>query len=67
MRVASNLLYQHKKQQDVRFTCNRTIAGLNMTREWYYPSCTSCTNKIQINEGTIECKIHGNLPFSTYR
>ncbi|PWA43697.1 nucleic acid-binding, OB-fold protein [Artemisia annua] len=52
---------------DVRFTCERTITGLDTSREWYYLSCATCPNKIQINEGVIECKIHGALLSPTYR
>ncbi|PWA43640.1 replication protein A 70 kDa DNA-binding subunit [Artemisia annua] len=52
---------------DVRFTCDGTITGLDTSREWYYPSCATCPNKIQVNEGVIECKIHGALLSPTYR
>ncbi|PWA83752.1 replication protein A 70 kDa DNA-binding subunit [Artemisia annua] len=52
---------------DVRFTCEGTITGLDTSREWYYPSCTACPNKIQVNAGVIECKIHGALLSPTYR
>ncbi|PWA56458.1 replication protein A 70 kDa DNA-binding subunit [Artemisia annua] len=51
----------------VRFTCEGTITGLDTSREWYYPSCTTCPNKIQVNEGVTECKIHGPLPSPSYR
>ncbi|PWA76903.1 nucleic acid-binding, OB-fold protein [Artemisia annua] len=52
---------------DVRFTCEGTITGLDTSREWYYPSCATCPNKIQVNEGIIECKIHGALSSPIYR
>ncbi|PWA84211.1 replication protein A 70 kDa DNA-binding subunit [Artemisia annua] len=45
--------------RDVQFTCEGTITGINTSREWFYPSCTTCTNKALINEDVFECKIHG--------
>lgn len=61
-----DLLFLEKKK-DVRFTCEGTITGLDTSRDWYYPSCVTCPNKIQINEGVIECRIHGALLSPTYR
>ena len=62
----SDLLYI-KKTKDVRFTCEGTITGFDTSRDWYYPSCVTCPNKIQVNEGVIECRIHGPLTAPTYR
>ncbi|PWA70300.1 nucleic acid-binding, OB-fold protein [Artemisia annua] len=54
-------------QIGVRFTSEATITGINTSREWYYPSCTSCTVKAHINEGMFECRVHESLVSPTYR
>ncbi|PWA44931.1 nucleic acid-binding, OB-fold protein [Artemisia annua] len=50
-----------------RFTCEAWITSINTAREWYYISCDTCTNKVEDNAGTYECKIHGPVTSPHYR
>ncbi|PWA91073.1 hypothetical protein CTI12_AA092750 [Artemisia annua] len=50
----------------VRFTCEGIITSINMTREWYYVSCNTCSNKLDADEGLYKCSTHGPMPSPTY-
>ncbi|PWA69687.1 nucleic acid-binding, OB-fold protein [Artemisia annua] len=43
----------------VKFTCEGTISGLNMSREWYYKSCNICQIKVELKGDIFNCKVHG--------
>ncbi|PWA91805.1 Retrotransposon-like protein [Artemisia annua] len=51
----------------VRFTCDGRITGINTSRDWYYPACTSCNLKLENNDGIYDCKVHGPIDNPTYR
>ena len=56
-----------KIKQGIRFTCEGTITSINASRDWYYPSCTTCSLKAEYNDGVFECKVHGPLEYPSYR
>ncbi|PWA55781.1 DNA helicase Pif1-like protein [Artemisia annua] len=51
----------------VRFTCEGVITSINTLREWYYPACTKCINKVEVHEDAFDCKIHGPLELPDYK
>ncbi|PWA48395.1 nucleic acid-binding, OB-fold protein [Artemisia annua] len=51
----------------VRFTCEGTITSIHTSKDWYYPSCTTCTLKVQYDDGIYDCKIHGALAYPAHR
>ncbi|PWA91711.1 hypothetical protein CTI12_AA088610 [Artemisia annua] len=63
------LLLSHtpKTYEGVRFTCEGTITNIHTSKDWYYPSCTTCTLKAQYDDGIYECKVHGALAYPTHR
>ncbi|PWA63304.1 Retrotransposon-like protein [Artemisia annua] len=56
-----------RDQMGVRFTCDGRITGINTSRDWYYPACTSCNLKLENNDGIYDCKVHGPIDNPTYR
>ncbi|PWA89105.1 helitron helicase-like domain-containing protein [Artemisia annua] len=64
----SVLLQQTPKMYEgVRFTCEGTLTSINASRDWYYPSCTTCSLKAEYNDGIFDCKVHGSLEYPSYR
>ncbi|PWA51603.1 replication protein A 70 kDa DNA-binding subunit [Artemisia annua] len=64
----SVLLHQiPKTYEGVWFTCEGTVTSINASRDWYYPSCTTCSLKAEYNDGIFECKVHGPLEYPSYR
>ncbi|PWA55907.1 nucleic acid-binding, OB-fold protein [Artemisia annua] len=43
----------------VKFTCEGTISGINMSREWYHKSCNVCQIKVDLKGDVYNCKFHG--------
>ncbi|PWA85132.1 DNA helicase Pif1-like protein [Artemisia annua] len=68
-RVPLAILLQEnpKTHSGVRFTCDGIITSINTTREWYYVSCNTCSNKLDDDEGIYKCSTHGPMPSPTYR
>ncbi|PWA62805.1 nucleic acid-binding, OB-fold protein [Artemisia annua] len=56
-----------KTYEGVRFTCEGTLTSINASRDWYYPSCTTCSLKAEYNDGIFDCKVHGSLEYPSYR
>ncbi|PWA52012.1 replication factor A protein 1 [Artemisia annua] len=56
-----------KTYEGVRFTCEGTITNIHTSKDWYYPSCTTCTLKAQYDDGIYDCKVHGALAYPTHR
>ncbi|PWA91806.1 nucleic acid-binding, OB-fold protein [Artemisia annua] len=61
------LTHNPKTYEGVRFTCDGRITGINTSRDWYYPACTSCNLKLENNDGIYDCKVHGPIDNPTYR
>ncbi|PWA62201.1 nucleic acid-binding, OB-fold protein [Artemisia annua] len=55
------------EKQGVRFTCEGTITHLNTSRDWCYPACPTCNQKVENNSGLFDCKIHGPVEHPSYR
>ncbi|PWA80597.1 replication protein A 70 kDa DNA-binding subunit [Artemisia annua] len=56
-----------KTYEGVRFTCEGTITNIHTSKDWYYPSCTTCTLKAQYDDCIYDCKIHGALAYPAHR
>ncbi|PWA64002.1 nucleic acid-binding, OB-fold protein [Artemisia annua] len=56
-----------KTYEGVRFTCEGKITAIQTSKDWYYPSCTTCILKVQENDGIFDCRVHGPLEYPYYR
>ncbi|PWA73217.1 nucleic acid-binding, OB-fold protein [Artemisia annua] len=56
---------QEKNEKQDTFEC--VITSINTLREWYYPACTQCINKVEVHENAFNCKIHGPVELPDYR
>ncbi|PWA89056.1 replication protein A 70 kDa DNA-binding subunit [Artemisia annua] len=57
----------YEASQGVRFTCEGNITSIQTSKDWYYPSCTSCIQKVRENDGVFDCRAHGPLEKPSYR
>ncbi|PWA38262.1 replication protein A 70 kDa DNA-binding subunit [Artemisia annua] len=56
-----------KTYEGVRFTCEGNITAIHTSKDWYYPSCTTCIHKVQESDGVFDCRAHGPLEYPSYR
>ncbi|PWA50519.1 replication protein A 70 kDa DNA-binding subunit [Artemisia annua] len=56
-----------KTYEGVRFTCEGNITSIHTSKDWYYPSYTTCILKVQENDGVFDCRVHGPLEYPSYR
>ncbi|PWA45577.1 replication protein A 70 kDa DNA-binding subunit [Artemisia annua] len=56
-----------KTNEGVRFTCEGSITSIQTSKDWYYPSCTTCIQKVRENDGVFDCRAHGPLENPSYR
>ncbi|PWA75704.1 replication protein A 70 kDa DNA-binding subunit [Artemisia annua] len=65
--LAELLTKTPKTYEGVRFTCEGNITSIQTSKDWYYPSCTTCIQKVQENDGVFDCRAHGPLEKPSYR